>query len=269
VRSLILCLLLAGCAAQQQREVNAAYGMAQKAKADAVTACSTSVEVAECMLGVAVAFGGNGGNTPPVVQSDLSVVLNSSVLGAAVGAVRDIQVQKSSERAQIAAVNANAATAQEQTRAFRDVAVAGVTSVSNTASAGYGAMLGQSIANGQVTSTIAQAGFDSMAAQGSASADAHARAAESNAQANAEWARTVRERATYQYGDHAIVGNDNTVGDGIDQSTTGRDRDVVRNCTSGTTSSGSASGSTSGTTGATGGAVGFAAYPQSEVHCGG
>lgn len=88
--ALALLLALTGCAANQQRAVNDAYASGQQAKAQAVAACAQSSRVASCMLGVAVAFGGGAGDSVPVVRSDLDVVLNSSVIGAGIGAASQI-----------------------------------------------------------------------------------------------------------------------------------------------------------------------------------
>ncbi len=267
---ILLCAALAGCAAQQQREVNAAFASAQTARQNAAVACASSPEVASCMLGLAAVFGGGAANSPPVVRSDLDVVLNSSVLGAGIGAVRDVQVARSSERAQIAAVQATAATQQAQTAAFATVASAGVNAVSNTAAAGFTAVEATAGAGFTALGNVAGTGFQSMEALGS-------NAAAAAGSSSAAWAATVANLPpTFQLGSGAVFGDGNTTQNGagsIDQSTVGRDRDVTRNCTASTTSAvtNSQAGSTSGTTGAVGGQLGFAPYPQlpASNECGG
>ena len=136
--------LLSACSAMpQQRAVSDAYASAQAAKADAVKACATSADVSGCMLGVALAFGGNGSDVVPVVQSPLSTVLNSSLLGtiagAGIGAVRDIKVAESQERVQINNANTQAATQGAMFSAFSGIAGAGYSSVTSTAQAGFAA----------------------------------------------------------------------------------------------------------------------------------
>jgi hypothetical protein len=70
---------LAGCATQQQKSINEAYvsqaESANRARAESVKACSLSTQVAECMLGVGLAFASGANAAPlPVVQSDLSAI---------------------------------------------------------------------------------------------------------------------------------------------------------------------------------------------------
>ena len=77
--AIALFLTLAGCAAQQQRELSATF-LAQQtssntAKQQALAACATSADVSGCMLGVGLVFAsGNSGAQIPVVQSDLSAL---------------------------------------------------------------------------------------------------------------------------------------------------------------------------------------------------
>ena len=110
--ALIAALALGGCAANQQRAVNDAYASGQQAKAQAVAACAQSSRVASCMLGVAVAFGGSGSDSVPVVQSDLSAVLNSSLLGTVAGVVGQVKQSNNARDVAIAQTGASVAIAQ-------------------------------------------------------------------------------------------------------------------------------------------------------------
>lgn len=249
MRSLLLvCAFLSGCAANQQRAVNDAYTNGQNAKSNAVIACASSDQVAACMLGVAVAFGGGASDNVPVVQSDLSTILNSSVLGvvagAGIGAVRDIKVAQSQERTNIAATNANASTQAAMFGAFTGVAGAGFNAVSQITRDSTTA----------ITAT-AQSGL-SASTTGVLSLERTASTAITSSQQTAE--AITRMPATYQLGEGAIVG------DGNDQSSTGRDRvqgndnEVARQVTcqsqGGNGGSSSGNGGSSGTTGASGSA---------------
>ena len=129
-------LMLSGCASQQQRAVNDAYASGQMAKAQAVAACAQSSRVASCMLGVAVAFGGSGSDSVPVVQSDLSAVLNSSLLGTVAGVVG--QVKQSNNARDVAIVQAGASVRIAESGDARQVAVMQTATGSNAAIAGNG-----------------------------------------------------------------------------------------------------------------------------------
>lgn len=77
--ALALLLLLAGCAAQQQRELSATFlaqqTSANAAKAESLARCAASADVSGCMLGVGLVFAsGNSSAQVPVVQSDLSAL---------------------------------------------------------------------------------------------------------------------------------------------------------------------------------------------------
>ena len=222
---------LAGCAAQQQRAVNDAYASGQLAKSEAVKACSVSADVTGCMLGVAVAFGGSGADTVPVVQSDLSAVLNSSLLGTVAGVVG--QVKQSNNARDVAIAQTGASVAIAQSGDARQVATMRDATASNTAIAGDGfsgirwvAGDGLSAVSG-VAQTSAQAMADIAAAQSAAFAALP---------------------PTIQAG-----GNVTQAGGNVDQSTTGRDRDVTRN-TDCTALGGSGAPATAGNNSGTGGA---------------
>ena len=266
MKALILaCVLLSGCAANQQREVNAAYSIGQTAKAQAVAACAQSRQVASCMLGVAVAFGGGAGDSVPIVRSDLDTVLNSSVLGvvagAGIGAVRDIKVAQSQERTQIANTQAQAATQTAMFGAFTSVVGTGYNAVAQTSTAGFNS----------VTST-AQAGFSAA----NAGAQSLERVSNTAINASAQTAQDItRMPPTFQAGGD-IVGRDYV----RDQSATGRDRvqgdgnETARNVncvsTGGNGGPASGSGGSSGTTGTSGSASANAgAGADANNNCGG
>ena len=222
---------LAGCAAQQQRAVNDAYAAGQQAKAQAVAACASSNKVASCMLGVAVAFGGSGSDSVPVVQSDLSAVLNSSLLGTVAGVLG--QVKQSNNARDVAIAQTGASVAIAQSGDARQVATMQSATGANAAIAtgGFGAVAG-----------IAGAGFDAL---GSAAQSA------SNAGAANVAAITTMVAAlppTIQAG-----GNVTQAGGNVDQSATGRDRDVTR-ITDCVAQGGSGAPATAGNNSGTGGA---------------
>ena len=182
--ALIAALALAGCAANQQRAVNDAYSSGQQAKAQAVAACAQSSRVASCMLGVAVAFGGSGSDSVPVVQSDLSAVLNSSLLGTVAGVVGQVKQSNNARDVAIAQTGASVAIAQSgdarqvatmqaSTGANVSIASGGFNALGNSAtSANYASAanvqaLASTIANAKPTTqitaggSITQAGRDS------------------------------------------------------------------------------------------------------------
>ena len=222
---------LSGCSAQQQRAVNDAYLAGQQAKAQAVAACAQSNRVASCMLGVAVAFGGSGADSVPVVQSDLSAVLNSSLLGTVAGVVG--QVKQSNNARDVAISQTAASVAIAQSGDARQVATMQAATGANAAIAtgGFGAVAG-----------IAGAGFDALgnAAQSANSASA------ANVQALTTMVAALPP--TIQAG-----GNVTQAGGNVDQSQTGRDRDVTRN-TDCTALGGSGAPATAGNNSGTGGA---------------
>lgn len=245
---LIAIFLLAGCATDQQLQVNAAYMSLQEAKARAVEACANSRKPATCSMGAALIFSGGGSDSIPVVQSTLSTVLNSSVLGVAVGAgigaVRDIRVAQSQERQNIAATQANAATQGAMFGAISGIAGSGFNAVSQVSRDGTTA----------ITAT-AQAGLNASTA-GVLSLE---RVSSTAINASAQTAQAItRMPPTNQYGDNAVVG------DGNDQSRIGRDqvrgdgnetaRQVACQSQGGNGGSASGAGGSSGTTGASGSA---------------
>jgi hypothetical protein len=131
---------LIACAAQQQRAVNDAHSAGVQAKASAAVACATSEHVATCMLGLAAIYGGGGnGDQVPVVQSDLSAVLNSSLLGTVAGVVG--QVKQSNNARDVAIAQAGASVAIAESGDARQVETMRVATGSNAtiASAGFGA----------------------------------------------------------------------------------------------------------------------------------
>lgn len=266
---MILGAVLAGCAAQQQRELNNAYASGQTAKQLAATACAQSDDVTGCMLGLAAVFGGGGNNAPPVVQSDLATVLNSSVLGAVVGAVRDVRVASSQERTQIASINANAQTQQAQIGAFASVATGGFSALQQATSTGYAALSSVAGSGFGAIESVAIAGQQSQADTSAAGFGALAQISIASSQAGADaLAAFAAQPPTYQLGAGAVL---QTGAGQIEQ--VGRDNRSSRECnaTSNATASGSSAGTASGTTGpfAQGGSLGF--YPQSvpSLECGG
>jgi hypothetical protein len=143
---------LIACAAQQQREVNAAHSAGVRAKASAAVACATSEHVATCMLGLAAIYGGGGnGDQVPVVQSDLSAVLNSSLLGTVAGVVGQVKQSNNARDVAIAQTSASVAIAQSgdvrqvqtmqaATGASAAIATGGFSAVAGIAGAGFGAL---------------------------------------------------------------------------------------------------------------------------------
>ena len=226
----LIVLALAGCAAQQQRAVNDAYASGQQAKAQAVASCAQSSRVASCMLGVAVAFGGAGSDSVPVVQSDLSAVLNSSLLSTVAGVVG--QVKQSNNARDVAIAQTSASVAIAQSGDARQVATMQAATGANTAIAtgGFGTVAG-----------IAGAGFTQLgnAAQSTNSAGA------ANVQALTTMVAAMPP--TIQAGRDVIQARD------VDQSATGRDRDVTRN-TNCNAQGGSGAPATAGNNSGTGGA---------------
>lgn len=109
-----LCLaLISGCAAQQQREVNAAYISAQQEKAKALIACATRPnQVAECGLMVAAVYGGGGNDVVPVVRSDLDVVMNSSVAGVGLNVLGNIRQSDNARDVALAQTDASVRIAE-------------------------------------------------------------------------------------------------------------------------------------------------------------
>ncbi len=163
-----------------------------------------------------------------------------------------------------------AATERAQTLgAFAGVSQSGYNALTSTAGAGYSALSSTAAAGYVANAATATAGFSALQAQGT-------EAIQAAAQATGAWAATVASLPpSYQLGDGSMIvtgdGNTSQTGAGlIDQSSTGRDRDVSRECTMSliATVTGSAEGSAtggSGTTGPGGGYVapiGFAAYPS-------
>lgn len=130
-----LCLaLLTGCAAQQQRAVNEGALSLAEAKSRAAIACSGSNQVATCMLGLAAIYGGNGGDVVPVVQSDLSAVLNSSLLGTVVSVAG--QVKQSNNQTEVALAQTDASVRIAESGDARQVGIVQAATGSNTAIAG-------------------------------------------------------------------------------------------------------------------------------------
>jgi len=195
---IVLALLaLSGCAANQQRAVNDAYASGQQAKAQAVAACAQSSRVASCMLGVAVAFGGSGSDSVPVVQSDLATVLNSSVLGAIVNVGG--QVAQSNNATKVAIAQTNASVRVAESGDARQVATMQAATNSNQ--------------------VIASGGFDAL---GNAATSASTASA-ANVQALAGAIAALPPTTQITAGRDVIQARD------VDQSATGRDRDVTRN----------------------------------------
>jgi hypothetical protein len=229
--ALVAALALGGCAAQQQRAVNDAYSAGQQAKAQAVAACAQSARVASCMLGVAVAFGGSGSDSVPVVQSDLSAVLNSSLLGTVAGVVG--QVKQSNNARDVAIAQTSASVAIAQSGDARQVQTMQAATGANAAIAtgGFSAVAG-----------IAGAGFGALgnAAQSANSAGA------ANVQALTTMVAAMPP--TIQAGRDVIQARD------VDQSSTGRDRDVTR-ITDCIAQGGPGAPATAGNNSATGGAT--------------
>lgn len=191
---------LAGCAAQQQRAVNDAYVSGQLAKSEAVKACARSQRVASCMLGVAVAFGGGNSDSLPVVQSDLSAVLNSSLLGTVAGVVG--QVKQSNNARDVAIAQTGASVAIAQSSDAREVGVMQATTRSSE--------------------RIATAGFDATAAAARAASEAAQAAALAQAQAAQAQADAI---AALPPTTQTIAGGSVTqAGGAVDQSVNGANR---------------------------------------------
>jgi hypothetical protein len=219
----VIMWLLSGCAAYQQRAVNDAYAAGQLAKSQAVVACARSSRVASCMLGVAVAFDGSGSDSVPVVQSDLSAVLNSSLLGTVAGVVG--QVKQSNNARDVAIAQTGASVAIAQSGDARQVQAMQAATGANAA--------------------IATGGFTAL---GNA-ALAASTASTQNSQA---WAGAL---ASLPPTTQIIAGGNITQADGnVDQSATGRDRDVTR-ITDCVAQGGNGAPATAGNLAATGGAT--------------
>lgn len=257
---LLACLFLAACSLNQQREVNSAFVSASEHRSKAAIECSKSAEVSSCMLGLAAIYGGGSGGVPPVVQSDLAAIapVLGAVITAGAGAWSNIQQARSAERSQIAATNANAAVSINNINAFAQLGTAAVGAVGNTATQGFNSL-----------GSLAGAGFVALERLGASGFNASAFSA-------GAWADMVASLpATYQLGPGAVFGNGNTLLNGIgdlDQSSTGRDRGVIRTCTGAASSAitGQLAANATGTTGP-GASVGF--YPEPSVpvaiDCGG
>lgn len=158
-------LVLSACAAQQQREVNAAYVSAQQEKARALIACATRPDqVAECGLMVAAVYGGGGTDSVPVVRSDLDVVLNSSVAGAAINAGSAILQSNNAREVALAQTDAQVRMAesadarqvgivQAATGSNATIAGAGFSAIGGVATAGIGALA--QVADGANSANVA------------------------------------------------------------------------------------------------------------------
>jgi hypothetical protein len=232
-----LCLaLLAGCAAQQQRAVNEGALSLAEAKSRAAIACSGSNQVATCMLGLAAIYGGGGGDVVPVVQSDLSAVLNSSLLGTVVSVAG--QVKQSNNQTQVALAQTDASVRIAESGDARQVGIVQAATGSNTAIAG-------------TVGTVATAGIGAL---GSVAQSANA-SNTANVAALADMTAALPPTTQITAG-----GSITQAGRDSDQSQTGRDRvtgnnnETARNtlCTAtggnATASLGSSSASTIGAT---------------------
>lgn len=224
-------LMLSGCAAQQQRAVNDAYASGQMAKAQAVAACAQSTRVASCMLGVAVAFGGSGSDSVPVVQSDLSAVLNSSVLGIGVNMLGQVQQSKYAANVAIAQTKASAASQTALYSTFGGI-------VQSNASV--------AIATQQSTASIATSGFQALVGTAGYGFDAaQAIAASSNLGIMSLAEIMGNAKPTYQVGGDMVTGDGNRTRGSGDVTTT---TTITCNAT-GTGASAAGSGGNGGETG--------------------
>jgi hypothetical protein len=232
-----LCLaLLSGCAAQQQREVNAAYISAQQEKAKALIACATRpTQVAECGLMVAAVYGAGGGDSVPVVRSDLDVVLNSSLLGTGVNAIS--QVKQSNNAKEVALAQTDASVRIAESGDARQVGIVQAATGSNTAIAG-------------TVGTVATAGIGAL---GSVAQSANS-SNTANVAALADMTAALPPTTQITAGRDVIQARD------VDQTQTGRDRvtgdgnetarqvDCVATGGNGGPATGSNAGSAAGTT---------------------
>jgi hypothetical protein len=195
-----LCLaLLSGCAAQQQRAVNEGALSLAEAKSRAAIACSGSNQVATCMLGLAAIYGGNGGDVVPVVQSDLSAVLNSSLLGTVVSVAG--QVKQSNNQTEVALAQTDASVRIAESGDARQVGIVQAATGSNTAIAG-------------TVGTVATAGLSAI---GSVAQSA-------NASNTANVAALADMTAALPPTTQIVAGRDVIQARDVDQSQTGRDR---------------------------------------------
>ncbi len=151
-------LLLSACSATQQRLVNQAHlasvEASQQARAEAIKSCAQSAQVAECMLGVGLAFSSGTSSAPvPIVSSDFAAITGLvGALAPVAGAVlqagynRDVAVTASA---------AQVAQSGQQWAGITSIVGASVTAQSATAQAGYGAM--RDVSNSASTASTAQA----------------------------------------------------------------------------------------------------------------
>lgn len=192
--------LLSGCAAQQQREVNAGALSLAEAKSRAAIACSDSAQVATCMLGLAAIYGGGAGDVVPVVQSDLSSILNSSLLGTVVNVAG--AVKQSNNQTQVALAQTEASVRIAESGDARQVQTLQAATGANAAIAG-------------TLGATASAGLNALG-------DAAQSASTAGAQNSQAWAGAV---AALPPTTQTIAGGNVTQsGRDTDQSSTGRNR---------------------------------------------
>ena len=222
---------LGGCAAQQQREVNAAYVASNESKAQAAIACATSADVTGCGLMLAAIYGGGASQGVPVVQSDLSAVLNSSALGAGVNMLGQVQQAKYAANVAIAQTNASAASQTALYSTFGGI-------VQSNASV--------AIATQQSTASMATAGFQALVGTAGHGFDAaQAIAASSNLGIMSLAEIMGNAKPTYQVGGDMVTGDGNRTRGSGDVTTT---TTVTCNAT-GTGASAAGSGGNGGATG--------------------
>jgi hypothetical protein len=225
---MIAALVLSGCAAQQQRAVNEGALSLAEAKSKAAIACSDSAQVATCMLGLAAIYGGGGGDSVPVVQSDLSAVLNSSLLGSVVNVAG--AVKQSNNQTQVALAQTDASVRIAESGDARQVATLQAATGSNAAIAG-------------TLGNVANVGLTQL---GSAAQSANTTSA-ANVSALAGMVAALPATTQITAGRDVIQARD------VDQSATGRDRDVTR-ITDCVANGGSGAPASAGNNSATGGA---------------
>lgn len=160
----IAAICLSACSATQQRLVNAAHIASveaqQQARADAIKSCAQSAQVAECMLGVGLAFASGNISPVPVVSSDLAALTG---LVGAVAPVAGAVLQAGYNRD--VAINASAAQVAQsgqQWAGITGIVGASVTAQSNTAQAGFGVVRDVATAFSAGSAAQANAAFSAL-----------------------------------------------------------------------------------------------------------